>query len=83
MSAAKTCAECGQATTASYRLCDTCVAATTAAEREAQGLPAQVTDPAVLARLDRITRPAIEAGSAADAPPGVGAGPPSAAEHVA
>jgi hypothetical protein len=47
------CADCGRPCAAACRLCDECIARRVLAEREAQGLPPRITDPAVLDRLDR------------------------------
>jgi hypothetical protein len=54
------CADCGRPCAAACRLCDECIARRVLAEREAQGLPPRITDPAVLDRLDRLTRVAVE-----------------------
>lgn len=50
------CVDCGIPTDRTFRLCPTCLGKRNARESAAQGLPEFIEDPAVIDRLDRLTR---------------------------
>jgi hypothetical protein len=53
---AQPCTGCGKPTEATYRLCPECLDARAIAERETQGLAAEIDDPVVIDKVATIVR---------------------------